>query len=115
MHRDWEQFGELPFLTDVKYGYKNLSRGLNNSSINSLLVQYENLVNHPTKELSEFVIFLKYPLKKEMQNYGNRNLVNGPLIDPKSIHNHHEPVTDYLYAWKMYLQKIAMAFSRRIY
>lgn len=99
-HGDWDKFGEMPFLTDVKFGYKNLSRGLNNSSINSLLVQYENLVNQPTKEMSRICDFLEVSLEKEMHNYGNRNLVNGPLIDPKSIHNHQEPVTDYLNAWK---------------
>lgn len=97
---NWRRFSEPGIRNDLLDGHKLIQRGIEYLGDDATLVRYEDLVTNP--EIAVRVVCRHIDLKYEpgMLDYGAHGLVPGTLVDPKSIHRHRRPVTDYTETWR---------------
>ena len=97
---DWRRLGEPGIRNDLTDGYRLILQGIRYFGDDAIVIKYEDLVSRPEFTISTLCQSLKIPFVPDMLNYGESGILEGTLVDPKSIHKHRKPVTDYLESWK---------------
>lgn len=98
---NWNRLGGPGIRKDLLEGYGLIREGIRYHGDDSIVVRYEGLVSEPEITVTELCKKLGLNFEPSMLNYGEQTgVLSGRLVDPKSIHKHHSPVTDYKNAWK---------------
>ncbi|MFC1497561.1 sulfotransferase [Verrucomicrobiota bacterium] len=101
VNRDWRGLGEPGIRNDLLSGYKYIEKGISSLSGKAVVVKYEDIVSDPASAISGLCENLNISYEAEMLNYGDRiGVLEGKLVDPKSIHKHNKCVADYSGKWK---------------
>ena len=98
---DWKRFGEPGIRNDLLDGYRLIRRGIRYFGDEAVVVRYEDLVSNPEITVKTLCNQIGLGYEPGMLNYGEHGLLPGKLVDPKSIHRHGGPVTDYLDTWRL--------------
>jgi hypothetical protein len=101
VNKNIEGLGNEHIRNDLLFGYKLLYEGYINSPKNSILVKYENIIKNPKKEIINICNYIGVEFEETMLNYKPKiGVLQGKLVDPKSIHKHDGPVNNYIDQWK---------------
>ncbi len=93
--------GENGIRNDLMNGYKQLVSAYAEHQEKCHFVKYEDIVLNPYQEIQKLCNYIGVEFQEEMIQYQSKiGVLKGKLVDPKSIHKHEKPVTDYLTAWK---------------
>lgn len=102
---DWRRLGEPGIRNDLLDGYRLVRDGIRYFGDDAIVVRYEDLVDAPEPVVSRLCERLGLHFEPGMLRYGDKvGVLQGKLVDPKSIHKHQMPVKDYAEAWKTKLQ-----------
>ena len=86
---------------DLLNGYKLINEGIKLYNKNCIVVNYEDIIDNPKKEIKKITEYIGVEFEEEMLYYKrNTGVLKGKLVDPKSIHKHDTPVNDYKEEWK---------------
>ncbi|MCB9139506.1 MAG: sulfotransferase [Caldilineaceae bacterium] len=102
---NWRRFGEPGIRDDLLDGYRLIRQGIWYFGDSAIVVKYEDLVRDPGKVMRRLCDQLEINYEDRMLDYGSSiGVLPGRLVDPKSIHRHHSPVSSYANAWQSKLQ-----------
>jgi SAM-dependent methyltransferase len=97
---DWRALGNPPIQNDLLRGYPLVRQAVEELGARAAIVSYEALVGEPERVVQELCEALQLEYVPAMVEYGVRGVLPGRLVDPRSIHRHSRPVTDYTETWR---------------
>jgi SAM-dependent methyltransferase len=97
---EWRRLGSPPIQNDLLRGYPLVRQAVEALGSRAAVVTYEALVGEPERVVQELCGSLQLEYVPAMVEYGVRGVLPGRLVDPRSIHRHSRPVTDYTDAWR---------------
>ncbi len=96
-----EGLGDVNIRNDLLFGYKLLYEGYKTNKKNSIIVRYEDIIKNPEIEIESICKYIGVKFEKTMLDYKAKiGILQGKLVDTKSIHKHDRPVNKYIDAWK---------------
>jgi sulfotransferase family protein len=106
-----ERFGTEEYIrNDLLEGYGLLMNGYKDNNQNIHFVKYEDIVLNQEFEIKRICDFIGVKYETQMLNYKSTiGILKGTLIDPKGVHKHDMPVSDYLESWKEKLKNIQLS------
>jgi hypothetical protein len=97
---NWKRFAEPGIRHDLLHGYRLIREGTRYFGDEATIVRYEDLVSKPQTTVKMLCSQIRLDYESGMLHYGDHGVLPGKLVDPKSIHRHGGPVTDYLDTWR---------------
>jgi hypothetical protein len=108
----WQDFRWVDRRHDLMTAPGLMLEGIQAVKERTAVVHYEELASDPEKTLRSLCAKLALPFDPGMLDYGGKIHLTGAFVDPKSIHQHTRPVTDYVARWAESLntpEKVQMA------
>lgn len=97
---NWKRFAEPGIRHDLLHGYRLIREGIRYFGDEAIVVRYADLVSNPQTTVKMLCSQIGLDYESGMLHYGDHGVLPGKLVDPKSIHRHGGPVTDYLDTWR---------------
>lgn len=97
---EWRGLGNPPIRNDLLRGYPLVRQAIEDLGSRAAVVNYEALVTEPERVVQGLCEALQLEYVPAMVDYGVRGILPGRLVDPRSIHRHSRPVTDYTETWR---------------
>jgi SAM-dependent methyltransferase len=97
---DWRRLAEPGIRHDLLHGSRLVLGGIRYFGDEAIVLRYEDLVSDPQTTVKMLCDQLDLVYEPAMLRYGEHGVLPGKLVDPKSIHRHGGPVTDYVDNWR---------------